>query len=393
MALDQVRLGTPPLGQDGDDPRTAFTRINNNAKLLDDSGVSGKIAAEREVDNYDLAVGPGAWTGSATASKRPPGFGRASIAYLESAVGGATQVAVDFATGILASRAYPDGAWKVAPTMTQSTTDYTSGRGMRVGDFGLIGTGLACSDFNDAITEGKWKVWLADSSKPRPESGFSAWTVFVWRYDNELTQHAYAEGGTFTVYYVRKRNGPSTWGPWTKVRVAQSFVNSDLNDLNSSVVGYGEPFSFNVGALNRPSDIPYGVVLNIARTSQSEFVQVAYSVTDEKSAKRRLIGGAWQPWVDTTPIGVNQGWQPVTRSAGTAYVNGSRTIVLAYACTSTVAGQYLRININGALGGWSSAAYAVGVVIGVQATIPPGATYTVESQGGGVNAPYSAELR
>lgn len=237
MALDQVRLGTPPLGQDGDDPRTAFTRINNNAKLLDDSGVSGKIAAEREVNDYNLAVGPGAWTGLASAANRPPGFGRASIVFLESASGGASQVAVDFATGELASRPFPGAVWKkglsgivgiesggtgatdaagartnLELVKTTSTQDYTEGRLLRVGDHGTGGFGIPITDFNQAVNPGVYKVGSPGANGPLPWA--SLFTLVVYRYNDEVTQIAYEEGVAAASMYIRKRAGASAWGAW-----------------------------------------------------------------------------------------------------------------------------------------------------------------------------------
>lgn len=110
MALDQVRLGTPPSGQDGDDPRTAFTRINNNAKLLDDSGITGPVVATREVASYNDATQPGGWIGTATATSRPPGFGRANFTVALGHDGSITQEAVDIATGQAATRSYDPSA-------------------------------------------------------------------------------------------------------------------------------------------------------------------------------------------------------------------------------------------------------------------------------------------
>lgn len=57
MALDQIRLGTPPSGQDGDDARTAFNRINANFKSMDDWAITGPV--NRTVTNLNDAVAPG----------------------------------------------------------------------------------------------------------------------------------------------------------------------------------------------------------------------------------------------------------------------------------------------------------------------------------------------
>lgn len=399
MALDQVILGTiPNNGRDGDDPRTAFTRINNNAKLLDDSGVSGKIAAEREVDDYNLATDPGAWTGSATASNRPPGFGRASIVFLESASGGASQVAVDFATGILASRAFPGGTWEVAPTMTQSTTDYTPGRGMRVGDFGMGSAGLPIADFNLAVTYGRYKVWAPNHAN-NPDTTYAAWELLVFTYDNEVTQVACRQGDATAVSYMRKRTGAGagTWGAWRRNVFRGDFGIGDpiaITDPNTAT----SPGDYSVkgGTANVP-EIGGWYDLKVYKTV-NEVTQVLYRIGSGSPAIywRTYLGASsqWSAWVNMVPLGVGQGWQFIVRNVGTNYVNNTgRTIALSYAATADTVGQYLRINVNGGYAGWSSAAYIAGAVIGVQATIPPGANYSVESMGGSPISPYSAELR
>lgn len=40
MAQQQINLGTSPSGQDGDDARTAFTKVNENFTELYDGSVS-----------------------------------------------------------------------------------------------------------------------------------------------------------------------------------------------------------------------------------------------------------------------------------------------------------------------------------------------------------------
>jgi len=106
MALDQVRLGTPPTGQDGDDPRTAFTRINNNFKQLDETGITGPVVQTREVSNYNDANQPGDFIATASASNRPYGFGRATVRVSVAFDDAVTQHAVDHTTGSAATRSF-----------------------------------------------------------------------------------------------------------------------------------------------------------------------------------------------------------------------------------------------------------------------------------------------
>ncbi|AZL69193.1 pyocin knob domain-containing protein [Pseudomonas oryziphila] len=106
MTMQLVNLGTPPSGSDGDDPRTAFTRINSNFKQLDDTGLTGPIAAAREVANLNDASSPGKWIGTAAAANRPAGFTRSSIDVVEEVSGDLMQQATDKSTGRVANRVY-----------------------------------------------------------------------------------------------------------------------------------------------------------------------------------------------------------------------------------------------------------------------------------------------
>ncbi|MFJ4347802.1 pyocin knob domain-containing protein [Pseudomonas sp. NPDC089401] len=146
MPLDQVRLGTPPLGQDGDDPRTAFTRINTNFKNLDDFGFSGPV--QRAVTNLDDAIAPGWYSAlTGTASSLPPGITKPLLFVATTPAGDIVQRATDVVTGTSAERifGFAAGAWTAwrvlgtaaAANLTTTATDATLGRVIKVGDFGL----------------------------------------------------------------------------------------------------------------------------------------------------------------------------------------------------------------------------------------------------------------
>jgi|GEM_PF-1771837 len=155
MALDQIRLGTPPSGQDGDDARTAFTRCNANFKLMDDWGVTGGIT--RSVTNLNDATQPGWWSALAGgAANLPPGITYPLIFVGLHSAGFITQEAMDVTTGKTAWRTYNAngagnwGGWRAGIaaadlgsaaylTATQSVLDKTVGRALRVNDFGLGG--------------------------------------------------------------------------------------------------------------------------------------------------------------------------------------------------------------------------------------------------------------
>ncbi|MFV3316579.1 hypothetical protein [Pseudomonas sp. NY15374] len=115
MALQQVNLGTPPSALDGDDPRTAFTRINNNFQFLDTIGVSAPIGRPVPNDDCNLAMTEGWWNAaSGSAANRPPNMTFILI-HVVTVGGYVVQHAVDMFSGRRAGRAFNVGnsTWSV----------------------------------------------------------------------------------------------------------------------------------------------------------------------------------------------------------------------------------------------------------------------------------------
>ncbi|WP_060507161.1 pyocin knob domain-containing protein [Pseudomonas sp. NBRC 111124] len=180
MALDQIRLGTPPSGQDGDDARTAFSRINANFKSMDDWAITGPV--NRTVTNLNDAVAPGWYAAlSGSAANIPPGITYPLVQVTTHPNGFILQEARDVITGKPAWRSYNAnvsgwGAWRpglstldvgtaASGVLTTSNYDDTAGRVLKVGDFGL--------GRNLVATETNLNSYLAPGSYVTPASGLT----------------------------------------------------------------------------------------------------------------------------------------------------------------------------------------------------------------------------
>ncbi|WP_176509401.1 MULTISPECIES: pyocin knob domain-containing protein [Pseudomonas] len=180
MALDQIRLGTPPSGQDGDDARTAFSRINANFKSMDDWAITGPV--NRTVTNLNDAVAPGWYAAlSGSAANIPPGITYPLIYVTTHPNGFILQEARDVITGKPAWRSYNAnvsawGTWRpglstldvgtaAAATLTTSALDDTVGRVLKVGDFGL--------GRNFVVTDPNLNNYLSPGNYILPAAGLS----------------------------------------------------------------------------------------------------------------------------------------------------------------------------------------------------------------------------
>lgn len=241
MALEQVRLGTPPSGSDGDDPRTAFTRINNNAKLLDDIGVSGPVSAAREVASYNDATQPGRWIGTATATSRPPGFGRANLEVALCYDGSITQEAVDIATGQRAYRGFSTttsswGSW-IAPGSAASkdvvagSYDTTPGRVVTTGPSGAtyqpgwMGLGaneLPAAASLDAIANTSFYTFN-DTAVGKPPLFNYGNVLTICRGASEATQIAFSVVSPITMTRYKLNSNWSAWADASGFGVGQNW--------------------------------------------------------------------------------------------------------------------------------------------------------------------------
>ena len=388
MTLDPVRLGTPPSGIDGDDARTAFTRINANFAVLEKNGLAGPIPVVRDVADCNDASGPGWWSAlSGTAAHLPPGIKSAFIHTAMNAGGFVTQLAIDVASGQSATRAFNASSqswadWVVhanaarlgtaaMASLTSSNVDSTPGRVLKMGDFGIgsYTPGVVEGDINALRSTGDYYVeGKSLNVLPFNTNGY----LRVTSVNGSYAMQSFTAYNDSSIYQRMLING--TWTGWYEksAPTTRLSVSSNLN------FEYNRDCQFVDTTVNRPAFIAYGVVHTMWRSANSECVQVAWSVTNELTAVRRVIGGAWTAWVNTTPMGtVGQGWQATARALNTSYVNDSGRPIQVKALVGPVTqvNSYLQWVVNGVTltGSYSGAAGQYldsGAII-----IPTGASY------------------
>ena len=251
MALDQIRLGTPPSGQDGDDARTAFTRCNNNFKSLDDWGLTGPIT--RAVTNYNDAIAAGWHSALAgTEANRPPNVQYALVFVGVHSGGYLVQTATDILNGRSARRVFRSndstwGAWRQSAdtdlfgtaafaTLTQSTTDTATGRVLKVGDYaigGYVGSIVFESIvINSLTTTGDYYITTTNGIGQLP-IGTNGYMRVVGHSAQFVLQ-------TFTAVDLSgtwiRRMFSGTWGPWRRVYNSFNAVGTVTSDGNDSAI-------------------------------------------------------------------------------------------------------------------------------------------------------------
>lgn len=228
MALDPIKLGTPPSGIDGDDARTAFSRINANFAVLDNTGLTGPLAATRNVLDCNDATGPGWWSAlSGAAGHLPPGITYPFIHTSANVGGFVTQLAIEVVSGKSATRAYNVNssswtAWTVhanatnlgtaaAANLTTTTFDTTLGRALKVGDHGIGADTQTVPDLNGLVGKGGAYRFNSDTLNRPPGIAYGA-VVHLGRAGSvEAIQVAYSVTGYEAA--VRYLVG-SAWRAW-----------------------------------------------------------------------------------------------------------------------------------------------------------------------------------
>ncbi|AXA25627.1 hypothetical protein [Pseudomonas putida] len=225
MALQQVNLGTPPSALDGDDPRTAFTRINNNSQFLDTIGISAPIGRPVPNDDCNQAMTEGWWSAaSGTAANRPPGM-TFPLIYVVTIGGYVVQSALDMFSGRRAGRGYNvvNGQWAdwgreaflsdlgtaAFAALTTSDLDTTVGRALKVGDHGVGGDVPYLQSPNlNALTVPNGDYFVATPSNSPVAYGM---LTYRKRSDVEYQRIVSVESAAFRSF-ERARPGAST--PW-----------------------------------------------------------------------------------------------------------------------------------------------------------------------------------
>ncbi|WP_054886643.1 pyocin knob domain-containing protein [Pseudomonas sp. NBRC 111130] len=252
MALDQIRLGTPPTGTDGDDARTAFTRCNNNFKSLDDWGITGVMT--RNITNLNDANQPGWYAALAGgAANLPPGITYAMIFVGVHNAGFVVQEATDVTSGKSATRVFNangTGAWgdwrtdiaavdlgsAAFATLTTSVQDATPGRVLRVNDFGIGGSESLFSG-NANLINITSSYWTQPGAAGLPTSNYG-YLTHVQSPDPYYAKQTWQQLN-FSSYWGRVKNG-GTWGAWTRINANDNAIGVVSTDPNqSALLEYG----------------------------------------------------------------------------------------------------------------------------------------------------------
>jgi len=154
VAKQTVNLGTiPNSGLDGDDARTAFTKVNENFSELYNAmgGASGTVSPKL------TAVANSVWA----ANQLLMASGANTLAMLTT---GATGRALIAAANAAAGRAALSLGTAAVANLTTTSTDNTPNSVLKVGDFGLGGTtGILVTDFNALTVAGTYQASTANS--------------------------------------------------------------------------------------------------------------------------------------------------------------------------------------------------------------------------------------
>jgi len=253
MALDQIRLGTPPSGQDGDDARTAFSRINANFKSMDDWGLTGSMA--RTVTDLNDAIQPGWYAAlSGTAGHLPPGITYPVVFVGLHNAGFIVQQATDVISGKVASRAYNAngsgswGNWVVGvtsaelgsaayATLTTSKTDSTVGRALKVNDFGWGGyvetVSIESTVINNVTASGFYYVTTTAGAGSLP-AGSSNGYLQVVAHSTAYVIQTYTQVDLATKWERCRFNG--TWGAWVRSYNGNNAVGAVAGVVGSSAI-------------------------------------------------------------------------------------------------------------------------------------------------------------
>ncbi len=234
-----------------------------------------------------------------------------------------TQLYQEYDTGRVWNRSRYNQTWSAwsmcwdtdTLAKTESATDTTAGRLLKVGDFGL-GAQLAVTDANDAVLSGFYRL-----SSPYKNSPFQDKPSFllVLAYDTNVVQYASVAGNTTADLWVRKKLwSTGAWGAWSEVvKVGDYGLGAVslpyISDINDQSLGNGW-YAVNPSVSgDRPDGGNYGVLLVSGRANKAgNGGRVAQTFfTTEGTAPRvwnRIFYGTtslltWSAWVESWTTG------------------------------------------------------------------------------------------
>lgn len=148
--------------------------------------------------------------------------GNGTLVHLQMNGNNASQVYINHPSGRQYNRTSSNGTWSnwieswttSNLEKTQTTTDNTVGRMLKVGDFGVGTQGPVITDANALTNSGTGFYRLKTPFTGSPVASTPA-TIIHTAYDNERTQLAITEGEATGRMFFRKYSG-SAWGAWVE---------------------------------------------------------------------------------------------------------------------------------------------------------------------------------
>lgn len=215
---------------------------------------------------------------------------------------------------------------------TSSSTDTTTGRMLKVGDFGLGQQGVVVTDINALSNTGTGFYRLTSPYTGSPVAGASC-TVIHQSLDNERTQIATLEGSSTVRTFIRKySDSTSDWGTWVELyhsgnsAVLVSQVQANIQpqlDAKQSSLGF-TPVQQGTGAGQSSNQLKIGwsSVGRLRLTVDNTDLADVWPININGSATSANSAATAAKWTTARAITVAGG---VT---GTAYIDGSSDIVL-----------------------------------------------------------------
>lgn len=272
MAKQTVNLGTiPNSGLDGDDARTAFTKVNENfSELYNAMGgaggtVSPKLTAVANsvwaANQLLMASGPNTLTMLASGAT-----GRSLIAAANAAAG---RLALALGTAAVAN-------------LTTTTTDNTVGSVLRVGDFGLgANSSVALVDANTPTGSGFYLVATTSAGglNGPPQIGTVGWFILHQNHGTGAMQIASPATGVAAnkARLFHRQQFGGVWSDWKEFSDPDSVIaqlkavgvaNTDYNPTwpNTSLNNLADVPSGNYRTAGSTTDLPPGA--NTSNTIQ-----------------------------------------------------------------------------------------------------------------------------
>lgn len=166
--------------------------------------------------------------------------------------------------------------------VTQSATDNTAGRLLKVGDFGLGATTLPGVTLNSAIVSGLYNYTAGDANNPSPGNGGA---VLVQSLGETFIIQTARRGNGYQEWTRQSADNGATWSAWAHIH-------------NNATI---------LGTVSQASGVPTGAIIERGSNANGEYVRFAdgtqicnASLTINSTISVALLGGyrnTGQTWI------------------------------------------------------------------------------------------------